>query len=138
MGKSISAQNNKVKKLCGMAAGAGQHKVEAMVIACGKDILVALGGGTNCHIGATATAVPRPSLADGAKLSASASVLCVTGHKEDEIARGTALSLASACNCVVTVVAGIHIDGATSEDIAILKRNCECLAARLSKKMSRR
>jgi gallate decarboxylase subunit D len=115
--------------------GTDRHRVEASALPCGKDLVVAVQGGTRHHIGATALAVPRPSLADPSMVSSSASVLCVVGHKEDELARGVALRLSAALACTVTVVAGLHVDDATGDDIRLLLENCdraiECLIVRL-------
>ena len=66
----------------------------------------------------------RESLREGGEPSASASVLCVTGHKEDELARQTALRFAARLNCRVLVSAGLHIDRAAERDIALLLDNC--------------
>jgi len=104
-------------------AGVGLHIIKAVVVVCGKDINVCLGGGDTFHIGASALAIPRPSLADPDIVSASASVICVTGHKEDEVAKQAALKLASKFNTRVNVVCGLHIDNATSEDINLLYQN---------------
>lgn len=68
-------------------------------------------------------ATPRPSLADKAKVSASASVLCVTGHKEDQLARDAALRLSSAFQCIVVVTVGLHVDDASAEEIRRLSDN---------------
>ncbi len=104
-------------------AGQRPHAVEAEVILGGADLNVYIGGGQTYHIGAAALAVPRQSLADTAVHSASASVLCVVGHKEDELARQAALELAAWSQCVVNVAIGLHIDGATPADIRALSEN---------------
>lgn len=78
----------------------------------GKDLLVWLTGG-QAHIGAVALAVPRSSLKGGEKISADASVLAVSGHKEDLLARKIALALAAKLNIPVCVTAGLHWDAAT-------------------------
>jgi len=111
--------------------GSGRHRVEASVLICGDDLVVALQGGTRHHIGATAMAVPRPSLTDPSVVSSSASVLCVVGHKEDELARGVALRLSAALECTVTVVAGLHVDDAAASDIKIMLKNCHRLIEHL-------
>ncbi len=98
---------------------------------CGKDVSVCIFGGDVPHIGAVAVAVPRKSLTGDGSDSASASVICITGHKEDEIARQTALRLSSAWQCVVTVSAGVHIDNAKKDDIAILCANIQELSENL-------
>ena len=117
--------------------GTGWHCVEASALRCGNDLVVALQGGTRHHIGATAMAVPRPSLADSSVVSSSASVLCVTGHKEDELARGAALRLSAALACTVTVVAGLHVDDATSGDIKLLLENCGHVVEQLTARLRR-
>jgi gallate decarboxylase subunit D len=111
--------------------GTGCHRVEASALRCGNDLVVALQGGTRHHIGATAMAVARPSLADPSMVSSSASVLCVVGHKEDELARGIALRVSAALACTVTVVAGLHVDDATGGDIRLLLENCDHAIERL-------
>ncbi len=110
-------------------AGAGMHLVEAIAVVCGADVSVSFGGGQKCHIGASALAIPRPSLQDKERLSATASVICVTGHKDDELARYAALKLATALNCCVNVTVGLHVDGAVSGDINKLVGNFHLLLA---------
>jgi len=104
------------------SAGEGRHRVELKATRLGPDFSFCLGGGQAPHIGVAALAVPRPGL-DGRGLSASASVLCVTGHKEDQLARELALAAAARLDCRVLVAAGLHIDGASAEDIEILLAN---------------
>ncbi len=106
-----------------LSAGSGLHKVQAVAVLCGKDINICFGGGDTFHIGASALAVPRPSLSDENMVSASASVICVTAHKEDEIARQAALKLAASFNTKVNITCGLHIDNATKEDIELLYKN---------------
>ena len=116
--------------------GIGNHRVEVAAFSCGKDIVVVIEGGTRYHVGAVALAVPRPSIADPGKVSASASVLCVTGHKEDELARNIALQMASFLNCTVTVIAGIHINEANAQNISELTANCTYAIKKLMDKIS--
>lgn len=103
--------------------GSGRTRVEAVVVSCGPDVSVCFGGGEGPHIGAVALGIPRPSLADPSAPSASASVLCVTGHKEDELARTAALELATTLGCRASVSVGLHIDDATPTDIAEMAEN---------------
>ena len=114
--------------------GTGRHRVDASALLCGGDVVVALQGGTRPHIGATAMAVPRASLADPARMSSSASVLCVVGHKEDELARAVALRLAAALECTVTVVAGLHVDDASGDDIRVLLEHCDRVVELVAKR----
>lgn len=103
--------------------GHGVHTVEATATICGKDINICIGGGDTYHIGAVALGVPRPSLADSERISASASVLCVTSHKDDEIAREAALRFAARFATRVSVTCGLHIDDASEADINLLYEN---------------
>jgi len=107
-----------------VAAGAGAHRVEVLCIILGNDVCLCIGGGAAPHIGAAALAVPRKSRRPGGECSASASVLCVTGHKEDELAREAALCLAARLGGQVLVSAGLHIDQADARDIQLLLDNC--------------
>jgi hypothetical protein len=113
--------------------GCGKYKIEVKGISSGQDITVIIAGGEEYHIGATALAVPRHSLKEASVISASASVLCVTGHKDDEVARNIALRLSSELDCIVTVVAGVHIAGADCKDIKLLKNNCRIAVEQLLK-----
>lgn len=101
-----------------VASGTPPCRVEITLLPCGQDLSVTILGGSRPHIGASALALPRPSLADPAKPSASESVLCVPGHKDDVVAKEAAHRLATAFGCTVNVCAGLHLDNATPEDIA--------------------
>ena len=111
------------KRTLYLQAGIGAYALEATVITCGNDVVVVIGGGEAPHIGASAIASPRPSLKNDGTISATASVFCVMGHKDDMLARKAAIVLASALNTTVLVSVGLHIDDATTEDIVQLG-NC--------------
>lgn len=100
------------------SSGEGMMLVEAVVVCCGKDFNICIGGGDTFHIGASSLAVPRPSLKKNDETSASASVICVTSHKEDQLAREAALRFAARFNARVSVSCGLHIDDATEDKIA--------------------
>ncbi|MDR7855506.1 MAG: hypothetical protein RIN63_02775 [Tissierella sp.] len=89
------------------------------------------------HIGAVSVAVPRKSLTGDGSNSASASVICITGHKEDELARLIALRLSSKWQCNVTVSVGVHVDDAKKDDIDIIGRNIEELVRNFTDKVAR-
>lgn len=112
--------------------GQNRHRVEALVVVNGADLAVTIGGGSLYHIGAVALAVPRPSLANPDLISASASVICVIGHKEDELARTAALRLAARFNRVAVVSVGLHLDGASPHDIDTLTVNFHILVEQVA------
>lgn len=96
------------------------YNLEAFVKGIGEDLLVAIWGGERHHIGAVAVAQPRPSLKNHRVRSATASVFCYVGHKDDVIAKEAAEKISSALNTNVTVTAGAHwenIDEAGVKDI---------------------
>lgn len=95
----------------------GSYNLEAFVKSIGQDFLIAVWGGERPHIGAVAVSQPRPSLRDERVTSATASVFCFLGHKEDVIAKDTAEKIASSLNVNVTVTVGIHWDD--MDDLAI-------------------
>jgi hypothetical protein len=89
----------------------------------GRDLLVLVTGGEGPHLVAVAMAEPRTSLADPARTSATVSVFCYPGHKEDELARELAQALAAALGVKVVVAAGMHWDGLGPGDIAQVRAN---------------
>lgn len=114
-----------------MTIGKDKHQISLNKIDCGKDVSVTIYGGDKPHIGAVAVAVPRESLTGDGSISSSASVICIAGHKEDELARKIALKISAAWNCVATVSVGIHIDDARLEDFKIIEKSVELLVDEL-------
>jgi hypothetical protein len=105
----------------------GAYDLEASVRFIGKDLLAAVWGGERPHVGAVAIAQPRPSLKDPERVSATASVFCLLGHKEDDLAKAVSEILAAAMNTTVVVTAGIHWDNLDAEGINKVLRNSEIL-----------
>jgi len=105
----------------------GAYDLEASVRLIGQDLLVAIWGGEKPHIGAVAIAQPRPSLKDPEITSATASVICLPGHKEDELAKAVSEILAAALNTPVVVTAGIHWDNISKGGIQKVIENSKIL-----------
>lgn len=103
--------------------GQAPYRVEGVLILCGKDLSLHIGGGTLPHIGAVAVAEPRLSLRQDGSRSADCSVLCMAGHKDDLLAREAAAKLAAVTGVRSVVTVGLHVDGVTSEGIALLTNN---------------
>ena len=116
-------------------AGAGRHRVWGTAFVSQEGLAVNLVGGDIPHIGAVAISLPRPSLANPRRRSATTSVFALPGHKEDELARLFAASLAQALGRTTVVVAGVHIRRAGPADIARVFENAgravETIIARL-------
>ena len=107
------------------------YNLSASVRLIGPDILVAIWGGERPHIGAVAVGLPRPSLRDPEVTSSSASVFCMVGHKEDELAKATAEIMAATLETQVVVTAGIHWDNLSPEAIQQIVRHSEILVDRI-------
>ena len=103
------------------------YNLSANIRLIGEDVLVAIWGGERPHIGAVAVAQPRPSLKDPDVTSASTSVFCFVGHKEDELAKASAEILSATLNTPVVVAAGIHWDNLDEDAILKIIKNSEIL-----------
>ncbi|MBC7324052.1 MAG: hypothetical protein H5T99_01905 [Moorella sp. (in: Bacteria)] len=117
-------------------AGRGRHRVSCRAFITGGGYIVHLLGGTGPHVGAIALGLPRPSL-KGSYLSATTSVLTLLGHKDDELARPAAATLAAGLNAPVVVVAGVHLHGATPADLTRLEKGARRAVAGVLKVLRR-
>lgn len=122
-------------KIIRLSAGEGKHTIYAVAIITEDGLIVSIIGGEKPHVGAVSISIPRRSLKDPSKLSASSSVFTLVGHKDDEIARPFSEKLSKELNQVVAVVAGVHVGDATDEDIKRLLSNSMQMAERLVKKL---
>ena len=112
----------------------GRFRLEASVRPLGPDLLVAVWGGTHPHVGAVALAVPRPSLRDKKKTSATSSVLTLLGHKEDVTSKMISETLAAALKRNVVVTVGIHWDNLKAEEIQRIVQLTERLTRKIIEK----
>lgn len=110
--------------------------VEIIAVKCGRDLNVTICGGTRYHVGAMALGCARPPKKN-VERSANVSVVPVFEHKDDECARFAAKYLATRLNCVVAAAAGIHIDDASTEEIAELMELVKIAACRLADEVER-
>lgn len=106
-----------------LSVGNGKCIVESIIVKCGKDLNVTIGGGEKYHIGSVAIAVPRSEYKEDKKRTASTSVICVQGHKEDEVSYKAAKHLATALDCTVIVSAGLHIDDINNDELLQIMDN---------------
>jgi hypothetical protein len=114
----------------------GRFKIRGFVQQVGEDILVALWGGVRPHIGAVGIAIPRPSLKDPKKWSATSSNFTLTGHKEDRWVKTISERIASTLRKVVVVTAGIHWDGLTSKEITVVETLAKRIPGQILSKIS--
>jgi hypothetical protein len=97
----------------------------------GADLAVQLYGGSRSHIGSVVLAVPRPSLRDPSRMSATSSVLNRPGHQDENPARRLAESFASRLQTNVTVLCGIHFDDLEGKQVQEVNRLCDALAEKI-------
>jgi hypothetical protein len=126
---------SEVPEVLTLRSDGDDHVVHASALWLGEDALVYLWGGTRPHIGAVASATPRPSLRDPARTSATASVFTYPGHKEDAVAKATAEALAAALDAKVVVTAGIHWDHLTAAAIRIVETRCRNITEKLIREL---
>lgn len=97
-------------------------KISLIAVKMGEDFNISILGGDKPHIGAVALAIPRSSLANSEEVSATASLLTVIGHKEDEVVLPVAKKIAKSLNSIVVVSCGIHKDDITISEIKIVMK----------------
>ena len=112
-------------------SGSGKHRVVLSAMVTPGGIMASLAGGEAPHLGGVVVSVPRPSLANPEVISCTSSVIALVGHKDDQAAKILAELLAKETNLPVSVAAGIHVDNATSGDLAELIKNCRDCGGRL-------
>lgn len=116
------------------AVGEGQYRLEAAVSCSDSGISVHLVGGETPHIGSVVLAEPRGSLT-GEGRSCTSSVINLAGHKDEAFARDLAERICRQTDTAVCVCAGVHVDRASTEDIARLTAAYESLARALCRKI---
>ena len=112
------------------------RQIGAWVTSVGEDLVVAVGGGQRPHVGCVVLAQPQPAKTKSGEWSASCSVLTISPHKEEPIARGIASRLAEAFGRVTVVTAGVHDDNLDADGIAIYLRLGEELADELVRQIT--
>lgn len=102
----------------------------------GNDILICLEGGNVPHIGCVVQAVPRLSLKQDGSMSATASVLNLTGHKDEFLCRKLAEEICSKTGCVTVCTGGFHVDGISQEQIKDVIRIVDEACVELDEKLN--
>ena len=100
----------------------------------GEDVLICLEGGNAPHIGCVVQAVPRPSLTGDGTTSATASVLNLTGHKDEFLCRKLAEQVCSMADVVTVCTGGVHLDHIKEKQI----RELMCAMDEIGKEIAER
>jgi hypothetical protein len=94
-----------------LTKGEGRARINVTVTSMGSDLVVRIYN-QNAHIGAVAIGDY-----DGEHQRASVSLITRLGHKEDALAREAAYLLSKSIRRPVCVIAGVHLDNITGEEI---------------------
>lgn len=108
----------------------GRLSVSLKAVDIGDDLLVTIAGG-KAHVGAVAVGITCGGLA-------SSSVITVPAHREDRVVKDAAEKLAKVLDKSVVVVAGIHYDNMTKEEINETLRLCDALIEALVGELCKR
>ncbi|MFW9888852.1 MAG: hypothetical protein ACFFER_11740 [Candidatus Thorarchaeota archaeon] len=95
---------------------AGRHIIYLEAKSIGKDLLVAIFGGDEHHIGGVAVAYPTRSHYRNAS-TISVNSITLPGHKDYVVANSSAEKMCKALMRPVISTVGIHYTAATSEEI---------------------
>jgi hypothetical protein len=112
-------------------------KIHGFVQEVGQDLLVSIWGGTRPHIGAIGIAVPRPSLKNPKKWSATSSNFTFLGHKEDIMVKKISEKLATQLRRNVVATAGVHWDRITSNEIKTIQNLTQKLSDQILKRLQK-
>ncbi len=115
----------------------GGFKIQGLVQEVGQDLLVSIWGGTRPHIGAIGIGVPRPSLKNPKKWSATSSNFTFLGNKEDIMVKRFSEKLASRLRRNVVVTMGFHWDGITSQEIKTIQNLAQKLSDQILKRLQK-
>ena len=115
----------------------GHLRINGFVQKIGPDILVSIWGGTRPHIGAIGMAIPRPSLKNSKRWSATSSIFTFIGHKEDMIVKKMSEKLAAQLRRNVVVTAGLHWDETTSREIKTIQTLTQRLSDQILERMEK-
>ena len=82
-------------------------------------------------------AIPRPSLKNSKRWSATSSIFTFIGHKEDMIVKKMSEKLAARLRRNVVVTAGLHWEGTTSREIKTIQNLTQKLSNQILKRMEK-
>ena len=107
-----------------LVEGSGRAQITLESYSLGNDIVLHIFN-ASAHVGAVAVAEY-----DSKNERASVSLITRLGHKDDAIAQKAAYSVCKSTGRTVCVIAGVHLDDITSEEIARLVGNADRLVAK--------
>ena len=105
--------------------GEGRTRIRAEVRNAGDDLVIVIDGGV-AHAGAVSMAEPQR---DG---SARTGTLAAMDHRESEVTSVVAREVAARTGRRTVVIAGIHLDRISREEISAVRKNVRVLARRIA------
>ena len=114
-----------------LTQGQGRYRVRLSARRMGPDLIVIIDN-EMAHLGAVALGEY-----DHENTRASVSVITQLGHKEDAVARQAAYAIAKATRHPACVIAGMHLDGITAEEIETLLENSRLAVAAFIRRLER-
>jgi hypothetical protein len=109
-------------------AGEGRTRIRAIVRASGEDLVVTVDGGVP-HVGAVTLSEP------GRRGQPRCGTLAALNHRESEITLVMGREIAAGTGRRTAVVAGIHLDEITREEITAVRANVRELIRRILAEM---
>lgn len=113
---------------CQAVSGQDRYRIQGNLHLCNNGISLTIFGGERPHIGSIVLATP---VATGVTIS----VINVTGHRDEVVAREAATRIAEKLDKITAVTAGIHIEDAGKTEIDQLVTNTERLVGKLLEEM---
>jgi hypothetical protein len=107
--------------------------IKARIIYAGEDIIIIIGGGKH-HIGAVGISFPTESIVTG-ETTITTSVVTLPSHKDDIVAKKVSEKVSKKLNRKVTVIAGIHFDNLSKDDIGKILEACDKLTDKIIEKL---
>ncbi len=98
------------------------------------DVVIVVYGGCD-HVGAVSLTIPRSSLEDPERSSATSSVLTMLGHHEDILVKEIGERVAAATGRNLVVVGGVHYDNLDMEQLKTLRRLWRNISAEIILKL---
>jgi len=125
-----------VKEFARRVEGEGRRRVWCIPVWIGDDIILCVGGGDKPHIGAVSISLPYRK--EGGRWAVSTSTFTIPSHRDNVLTRLLAEKVSKKTGKRVVVVGGVHIDGASREDIEEVIRNTCKLAEGIAAELGRR
>ena len=109
-----------------------KYLIYADILETGNDLVIIIGGGES-HIGAVGISFPTVSINTGEN-TVTTSVVTLPSHKEDIVAKNISEKVAKILNKKIVVIAGIHFDNLSKDDIDRILKGCDELADKIIEK----